>query len=97
MEYADHPCFEQEALSLSDPLTSNHMYISGGGKVISLSPFISVSYNSSTKRKEIFSLDKRDKKDGYNLKSFDSGSSISAGEEIKKALDQWFESENSRG
>jgi len=73
------------------------MYISGGGKVISLSPFISVSYNSSTKRKEIFSLDKRDKKDGYNLKSFDSGSSISAGEEIKKALDQWFESENSRG
>jgi type I restriction-modification system DNA methylase subunit len=89
----DHPCFEQEALSLSDPLSSNHMYISGGGKLVSLYPFISVSYNDNTKRKEIFSLDKRDKKDGYILKSFDSGSSKSADDEIKKSLDQWLESE----
>lgn len=89
----DHPCFEQEYLSLNRPLSSNHMYISGGGKVVPLSPFISVSYNSDTKRKEIFSLDKRDKKGGYILKSFDSGSSVSADDEIKETLNQWLESE----
>ena len=89
----DHPCFEQEVLSLSDPLSSNHMYISGGGKVVSLYPFISVSYNDLTKRKEIFSLDKRNKKEGYFLKSFDSGSSMLADDEINKSLDKWLESE----
>ncbi|WP_215876916.1 N-6 DNA methylase [Acidithiobacillus ferruginosus] len=89
----DHPCFEQEILSLNDPLSSNHMYISSGGRMVSLSPFISVSYNSGTKRKEIFSLDKRDKKGGYILKSFDSGSSVSADDEIKETLNQWLESE----
>lgn len=91
----DHPCFEQEILSFNDPLSLNHMYISVGEKVISLYPFISVNYNKSTKRKEIFSLDKRDKKEGYILKSFDSGSSMLAEDEIKKALDQWLESGDS--
>lgn len=87
----DHPCFKQETLSLNDPLSSNHMYILGGGKVVSLYPFISVNYNDRTKRKEIFSLDKRDKKGGYILKSFDSGSSLSADDEINEALDLWIE------
>lgn len=89
----DHPCFEQETLSLDEPLTENHMYISGVGKMISLYPFISVSYNKSTKRKEIFSLDKGGRKEGYSLKSFDSGTPMPADDELKKALDHWLESE----
>ncbi len=89
----DHPCFEQETLSLNDPLSKNHMHMLGGGKAITLFPFISVAYNVGTKRKEIFSLDKMDRKNGYILKSFDSGSSILADEDTKKALDQWLESE----
>lgn len=91
----DHPCFEQEILSFDHPLSLNHMYISGGGKVVSLYPFISAGYNKGTKRKEIFSLDKRDKKDGYVLKSFDLGSAMSADDEIKKTLDRWLELEES--
>ena len=86
----DHPCFEQSELELDHPISTGSLCVKYKNDIFSLFPLMTVSFNPQTKRREIFTLDKREKSGNYLLKSFDSGSAITAGSELKSQLDSWF-------
>jgi hypothetical protein len=75
----DHPAFEKIPCSTNRSLTKDKLYLRYGNELICLYPFLSHLYNCQTKKSEIFSFDK-EKNSILQLKSFDSGTSLSSEE-----------------
>lgn len=72
----DHPAFESKKFEASASLSKGKVYISYGDEFICLYPYISLFYNKATRRQELFTIDKQISEGEYNLKSFDSGTTI---------------------
>jgi hypothetical protein len=75
----DHPAFEKIPCSTNRSLTRDKLYLRYGNELICLYPFLSHLYNCQTKKSEIFSFDK-ERNSILQLKSFDSGTSLSSEE-----------------
>jgi hypothetical protein len=84
----DHPAFETITFGANKLLTKEKLYLRFNTEFISLYPFLSFSYNLQTKRKEIFSFDKRGN-DTLALKSFDSGTSVES-EQVYQDFSHWL-------
>lgn len=86
----DHPCFDQVDIHSKKPLPANDIYCRLSDEIVNLSPFLHFIYNPKTQRAEIFSLDKKNRNDEYQMKSFDSGQTIKTNSELTARLDAWF-------
>jgi hypothetical protein len=84
----DHPCFETSRKLFSIPIAKGGVYVTNGDEVISLSPFIVERFNNVLGKNELFSLDKKSREGAYILKSFETGSSIEADEELTEKLNE---------
>ena len=87
----DHPCFEQAEIDAFQALSDNEIYVIYQSKIVCLSPFLVSKFNPDTKRNEIYSLDSLGSSNMYKFKSFDSGHTMVADQELKLSLDEWFE------
>ena len=85
----DHPAFEKIQFSSEQNLSIDKLYIKYKSDFICLYPMISLVYNPSTRKEEIFSIDKESGQ-GFMLRSFESGTSVES-KEVRSDFIYWVE------
>lgn len=90
----DHPCFEQSEFISAKPLADGEVYLRHHSVIVPLKPFIVNAYNEKTQRDEIYSLDKKSSREGFLLKSYDSGDIRVPDETSRNLLTEWLDKGN---